>query len=71
MNSMKENGKTVIIITHKMDEIIEICDRVVVLRKGAVTGTADPKSMTKQDLAQWMVGRSIDLKLDKESLRAR
>jgi ABC-type uncharacterized transport system ATPase subunit len=65
MNSMKENGKTVIIITHKMDEIIEICDRVVVLRKGAVTGTADPKSMTKQDLAQWMVGRSIDLKLEK------
>jgi ABC-type uncharacterized transport system ATPase subunit len=65
VRNMKERGKTVIIITHKMDEIIEICDRVVVLRKGAITGTADPKTMNKQDLAQWMVGRNIQLKLDK------
>jgi len=66
---MKSLGKTIIIITHKMDEILEICNRVVVLRKGRMEGEADPKSMTKKELARWMVGREVGLKIERKALK--
>ena len=50
-----------IFITHKLNEVIEVADKIVVLRRGRVAGTADPKTTTRQELANLMVGRDVEL----------
>ena len=54
-------GTTVIFITHKLNEVLEVADDIVVLRRGRVAGTADPKTATRQELANLMVGRDVEL----------
>jgi simple sugar transport system ATP-binding protein len=54
-------GTTVIFITHKLNEVLEVADDIVVLRRGRVAGTADPKTATRQQLANLMVGRDVEL----------
>ncbi len=58
-------GRSVIFISHKLREHRAIADRVSVLRRGALVGTADPRTATEQDLANLMVGRPVQLVVDK------
>ena len=57
---LKENGTTIIYISHKMDEILEITDEITVLRDGYKTGHDLSKNLTQDELIQMMVGRSLD-----------
>ena len=63
LRNMRKLGKTVIIITHKLNEVMEISDKVVVLRKGEYVGTVDTKDTNEKELTNMMVGRKIDLKI--------
>lgn len=65
MNRMKENGCAVIFITHKMDEVMEISDRITVLRKGETVATIDKNDTTPEKLAELMVGYSVDLSIER------
>jgi len=56
---LKEEGKTIIFISHKLDEVLEISDRIVILRNGKVMGERDPKSTNKRELASLMVGKEV------------
>jgi ABC-type uncharacterized transport system ATPase subunit len=61
IRSLTATGTTIVFITHKLDEVLEVADNVVVLRRGRVAGTADPKTSTRQQLANLMVGRDVEL----------
>ena len=65
MRSLREAGHTIIFITHKLQEIKEITDRVTVLRDGRVVGTVDTKDVSQADLARMMVGREVVLRVKK------
>ena len=61
IKNMKENGKTVVIITHKLNEVMEVSDRVAVLRKGEFVGIVKTEETNESQLAEMMVGHQIDL----------
>ena len=63
LRNMKELGKTIIIITHKLNEVMEISDSVVVLRKGEYIGTVETKSTNEKELTDMMVGRKVNLQI--------
>ncbi len=65
LRRMKEEGHAVIFITHKLDEVMEIADRVTVLRKGRVVDTVPTAKTDKRTLAQMMVGREVEFRLPK------
>jgi simple sugar transport system ATP-binding protein len=70
MNIMKgfaKEGKTIIIITHKLNEIKEVADRCSVLRRGDMIGTVDVSKTTIEEMAEMMVGREVNFKLDKSA----
>ena len=66
MNALKRGGKAIIFITHKLHEVREVCDNINILRAGVVVGKADPKKVTNKDLANMMVGRPVNLSLDRK-----
>lgn len=59
IRGMRDAGKTAIIITHKLYEVMEISDRVTVMRKGRAIKTVDTKSTSQKELAELMVGKSL------------
>jgi ABC-type uncharacterized transport system ATPase subunit len=65
IKNLKAQGKTIIIITHKLHEIKEIADRCTIIRKGEYIETVDVKATSEMDLACKMVGRKVDLKISK------
>jgi simple sugar transport system ATP-binding protein len=65
IRSLAKSGTTVIFITHKLNEVLEVADKIVVLRRGRVAGEADPKTTTRQALANMMVGRDVELLVPK------
>ena len=65
LRRMKEEGHSIIIITHKLNEVMEISDRVSILRKGEYITTIDTKDATEQSLTEWMVGRKVDLNIER------
>src|SRR5688500_6711842 len=65
LRKLKEQGKTVLLITHKLREIMAVTDIVSVMRKGALIDTLATRSTTPAKLAELMVGRNVNLKLDK------
>jgi simple sugar transport system ATP-binding protein len=65
MNLLKEQGKSIIFITHKLKEVLQVADRISVLRGGKVMGEADPKTATQASLAAMMVGREVILTVEK------
>ena len=65
MKQMVEDGHALIFISHKLHEVIEISDRVSVLRDGRMIGTKPTSETTKQDLANWMVGREVGFAPDR------
>ena len=59
MRSLKERGKTIIFITHKLQEVMAISDAVTVMRRGQVVGTVPIKDTSRQEIATMMVGRQV------------
>jgi len=65
MRSLKGAGKSIVFITHKLKEVLAIADRITVLRRGKVVGSATPKESTAEKLAAMMVGREVELEVKK------
>ena len=65
MVHLKEEGKSIIFISHKLNEIKQVCDRCTVLRKGKYIGTVYTKDVTIEDLSEMMIGRMVKLSVDK------
>ncbi len=68
LREMKAKGHMIIFISHKLDEIMDICDRVVVLQKGKIVGSAHTKNTDKKSLARMMVGRDVVFNINREKL---
>ena len=68
LREMKAKGHMIIFISHKLDEIMDICDRVLVLQKGRIVGDADTKDTDKKSLARMMVGRDVVFNINREKL---
>ena len=65
LRKMKEEGHSIIIITHKLNEVMDISDRVAILRKGEYITTVDTATTTEQALTEWMVGHKVDLNIQR------
>ena len=68
VKNMKKDGKTVIIITHKLNEVMEISDRIAVLRKGQYITTVKKEETSEKELAELMVGHKIDLDIHRSKI---
>ncbi|HVD66968.1 MAG TPA: ABC transporter ATP-binding protein [Gaiellaceae bacterium] len=66
INSLKAEGKSIIFITHKLNEVLEIADRITVLRRGRTIDTVPREGATEEGLARLMVGRDVILRVDKK-----
>ena len=67
IENLKKNNIAVIYISHKLDEVFRICDSVSILRDGKIVGERDIKSITRDEIIEKMVGRSIDTEYPKRS----
>ena len=65
LRAMRDDGKSIIIITHKLNEVMEISDRVTILRKGKYIDTVNTSETNEKELTDMMVGRKINLKIDR------
>ena len=63
LRKMREDGKSIIIITHKLNEVMEISDRVSILRKGEYIGTVNTCETSENELTEMMVGKKVELKI--------
>ncbi|MCL4134557.1 UNVERIFIED_CONTAM: hypothetical protein GTU68_055955 [Idotea baltica] len=68
LRQMTEAGRAIIFISHKLREVMDLSDRITVLRNGAITGHTVPSQTSRQELAQMMVGREVLLAPDKPSV---
>lgn len=59
LKRLRDKGHTIIFISHRLDEVLSLSDRVTVMRRGRVVGTSESSALTKQDLARQMVGREV------------
>lgn len=67
LRTLKAQGKTVILITHKLREVLDITDAVTVMRAGEVVGNVRTCEVSKADLADMMVGRKVNLQVEKQA----
>ncbi|MBQ2724451.1 MAG: ABC transporter ATP-binding protein [Clostridia bacterium] len=65
MREMKKDGKAVVIITHKLHEVLDVSDRVSILRKGEYIGTVETRDSTELSLTEMMVGKKVTLNIDR------
>ncbi|PKN97290.1 MAG: heme ABC transporter ATP-binding protein [Chloroflexi bacterium HGW-Chloroflexi-4] len=65
MQTLIDQGKSIIFITHKLGEVLECANKITVIRGGKVVGSTDPKTASMNDLANMMVGREVKLEVDK------
>lgn len=65
IRNMRKNGKSVIIITHKLHEVLAVSDRVAVLRKGEYVGSVNTSEATELSLTEMMVGKKVELNIDR------
>src|SRR5436309_7915223 len=65
LRRLRADGKSIVFISHKLDEVLEIADRITVLRRGAVVGETTPDRTSKARLAEMMVGRPVLFRLQK------
>ena len=65
MRGFKKEGKSILFITHKLNEIMTVADRCTVLRKGKYVGVVDIAGTTKEELSRMMVGRDVQLEVEK------
>ncbi len=66
LNIMKQDGKAIVIITHKLNEVMEVSDRVTILRKGEFVGTVNTNETNGAELTEKMVGRKVNLSIKRE-----
>ena len=66
LSKMKKDGKSIIIITHKLHEVLDISDRVTILRKGEYVGTVETKDATESFLTEMMMGEKVELNITRE-----
>ncbi len=66
MHSLTEQGKSIIFITHKLREVLQVADLITVIRRGKVIGSVTPQEADQKKLASMMVGREVKLELEKE-----
>ena len=66
MRGFAREGKSILFISHKLNEIMAVSDRVTVLHKGKCVGTVNTKDVTKQELSTMMVGRPVQLEIEKK-----
>ena len=69
LRKLRADGKTVVFISHKLDEVLAIADRITVLRRGHVVGETTPAETSKEQLAEMMVGRPVLFRLEKPDMR--
>jgi len=69
MKELSDEGKSILFITHKLNEIKEVADRCTVLRKGKYIGTIDVKTTSKEEMSEMMVGRKVNFNVDKEEAK--
>ena len=69
MRGFAKEGKSILFITHKLNEIMAVADRCTVLRKGKYIGTVDIKDTDKQSLSNMMVGRPVQLQVQKDEAK--
>ncbi|MCX6063179.1 MAG: ABC transporter ATP-binding protein [Caldiserica bacterium] len=65
LREMKSEGKSIIFISHKLNEVMSVSDRVTVLRKGRLIGTVDTASVSERELAKMMIGRDVLFRLER------
>jgi simple sugar transport system ATP-binding protein len=70
MRALIAQGKSIVFITHKLREVMEVADRITVIRQGRVVGTTSPKKADRSKLAQMMVGRDVQLEVEKPEEKA-
>ena len=69
LRKLREAGRTIVFISHKLDEVMEIADRITVLRRGRVVGETRPSETSKAKLAEMMVGRPVLFRLEKPTVQ--
>ena len=69
MKNLSKEGKSILFISHKLNEIMEVADRVTVLRKGKYVGTVNTADTNKQELSNMMVGRPVQLEVVKDEAK--
>jgi ABC-type uncharacterized transport system ATPase subunit len=69
LRRMVQEGHSIIFISHKLEEVLSICDRIVILRRGGVVGAASTNEVDKPDLARMMVGRDILFDLHRKEMK--
>ena len=69
LRSLKDEGKTIVLITHKLIEIMDLTSEVSVMRQGEMVGHTKTKDTNKEQLAEMMVGRSVLLRVDKKEIK--
>lgn len=67
LKKMKQDGLAIIFITHKLNEVMAVSDRVTVLRKGKLIATVETRQTSKQELANMMVGRDVVFRIEKQA----
>ena len=70
LRHMRDDGKSIIIITHKLNEVMSLSDRVSILRKGEYITTLNTKETNERELTEYMVGKKVDLKLERLRIKA-
>jgi simple sugar transport system ATP-binding protein len=70
MHSLTEKGKSIIFITHKLREVLEFSDRITVIRRGKVIGSTLPSEADQSKLAEMMVGRAVQLEVERTPAQA-
>ena len=69
LRQMKKEGLSILLITHKLNEVLEVSDRVTILRKGEKVSTVNTAEVTREDLARMMVGREVVFRLNKPKVK--
>ncbi|KKL52859.1 hypothetical protein LCGC14_2281260, partial [marine sediment metagenome] len=69
LRSLKDEGKSIIFISHKLKEVLSISDKITVLRDGRSIGSVTPENTSEQELASMMVGREVILKVEKNVMK--
>ncbi len=66
LRELKKHGKSIVFISHKLNEVMDISDRITVLKRGEVVGTVDKDKTSPRELARMMVGREVILQMEKK-----
>lgn len=69
LRRMKEDGKAIVIITHKLQEVLSLSDKVAVLRKGEYVGTVETQNTNESELTEMMVGKKITLNINRSEAK--